>query len=174
MNKYVKIFFSTILICLLITPSWAEKSITFIDLNFIFNNSIAGKKINKKIETEIKQINKELSNYNKILKEEETDLTNKKKLLSQEELQSKTISLKNNAKKYNEIILEKRKNLNIYRDKIQKKFYEEITQIIQEYALDNSIDIIIKKQDILIGNKKFDITKEILSFFDKNFKEIKI
>ena len=174
MYKYVKILIPIIFVFSLNTQSRAEKSITFIDLNFIFNNSIAGKKINKKIESEIKKINDELSNYNEKLKEEETDLTNKKKLLFQEELQNKTISLKSNAKKYNEIILKKRKDLNIYRDKIQKKFITEITKIIQQYASNNSIDIIIKKQDILIGNKKFDITSDILSFFDKNIKEIKI
>ena len=45
---------------------------------------------------------------------------------------------------------------------------------MQDYALSNSVEMILKKEDILIGKNNLDITKEIMNLFNKNVKDIKI
>ena len=45
---------------------------------------------------------------------------------------------------------------------------------MQDYAVSNSVEMILKKENILIGKNNLDITKEIMSLFNKNIKDIKI
>ena len=46
---------------------FAESKIAFIDLNYVFNNSSAGKLINKNVEDKTKKINSEFQDYSKKL-----------------------------------------------------------------------------------------------------------
>ena len=38
----------------------------------------------------------------------------------------------------------------------------------------NSINMIVNKKDVLVGNNNLDITKDILDLFNKNIKTIKV
>ena len=51
--------------------SYADNSIYFIDLDYIYKNSIAGKKINDQIKKESNKINDQLQNYKKKMKKEQ-------------------------------------------------------------------------------------------------------
>ena len=61
-----------------------------------------------------------------------------------------------------------------FRISIRIQFYINLTKIMQDYALSNSVEMILKKEDILIGKNNLDITKEIMNLFNKNVKVIKI
>ena len=43
---------------------------------------------------------------------------------------------------------------------------------MQDYALSNSVEMILKKEDILIGKNNLDITKEIMNEIRSIHKEI--
>ena len=54
----------------------AQDGIAFIDLNYLFNNSLAGKKINEQIQKKTKTLNSEVKTFReKISKEKEKQLT---------------------------------------------------------------------------------------------------
>ena len=137
-------------------------------------NSNAGKKINDQIKDKREKINKEFLTYKKIIEEEETKLSNQKNILSNEELRNKAKDLEKKAKEYNAIISKKNNELNVFKDKVTREFYINLTKIMQDYALSNSVEMILKKEDILIGKNNLDITKEIMNLFNKNVKDIKI
>ena len=52
-----------------------------------------------------------------------------------------------------------------------ENFLKQINPIIQEYMKTNSIDIVLDKKQIFIGNSKNDITQDILDLVNKKFKE---
>ena len=52
-----------------------------------------------------------------------------------------------------------------------ENFLKQINPIIQDYMKTNSIDIVLDKKQIFIGNSKNDITQDILDLINKKFKE---
>ena len=174
MTKNIKIFLFVFFFLFQSPISFADNKISFIDVNLIFMNSDAGKKINDQIKDQREKINEEFLTYKKIIEEEQTKLSNQKNILSNEELRSKALDLEKKAKEYNAIISKKNNELNVFKDKVTREFYINLTKIMQDYALSNSVEMILKKEDILIGKNNLDITKEIMNLFNKNVKVIKI
>ena len=61
------------------------------------------------------------------------------------------------------MILKKKKQLKL------DNFLKVINPIIQEYMKKNSIDIVLERNQIFIGNSKNDITNDILKLINQNF-----
>ena len=137
-------------------------------------NSNAGKKVNDQIKNKREKINKEFLSYKKTIDDEQKKLSNQQNILSEDELRKKAIDLEKKAKEYNTIISKKNDELNNYKNKATKEFYIILTKIMQDYAVSNSVEMILKKENILIGKNNLDITKEIMNLFNKNIKDIKI
>jgi len=172
MIKNIKFFIILIVLFFYNTLLFAENKILFIDIDFIFLNSTVGKKVNDKVKAEAKKINNEMINYQKELDEDRDKLISQKNVLSQEELQKKSISLEEKAKKYNKIISTKNNELSKFKNDANIKFYQELTKIVQEYAKDNSIELIVKKQNIIIGKTSLDATQDVLNIFNKKIKNL--
>ena len=62
-----------------------------------------------------------------------------------------SFSKRNNLKKYNEIISKKNKELIDYQNKTKNEFTNTLRSTLQEYAKENSISLILSKDQILIG-----------------------
>ena len=172
MLKKINFFLIIIFSFFVNTYSFSENNILFIDIEYIYFNSNAGKIVNKKIESETKKINDELSSYQKKIQEEKDKLVNQKNILSQEELQKKSIELKKQIREYDKIISNKNNQLIKYKNETKIEFTKKLSKIVQEYAFNNSIEMIIKKNNILIGKKELDTTEEVLNLFNKNIKSI--
>ena len=172
MLKKINFFLIIIFSFFVNTYSFSENNILFIDIEYIYFNSNAGKIVNKKIELETKKINDEFSGYKKKIQEEKDKLVNQKNILSQEELQKKSIELKKKIREYDKIVSNKNKQLIKYKNETKIEFTKKLSKIVQEYASNNSIEMIIKKNNILIGKNELDATKEVLNLFNKNIKSI--
>ncbi len=172
-NK-IKFVFLVFILLLTNNYSYSENNILFIDIDYIFKNSNAGKKIINKIDTETKKIQNELTSYQKNVKEQKDKIISQKNILSKDEFQNKSIELEKQVIELNKLISNKNNKLNIYRNKSRIEFTKQLSKIVQEYASNNSIEMIIKKDNILIGKKNLDVTQEILNLFDKNIKSIEI
>tara|TARA_B100000963_G_scaffold97496_2_gene84206 strand:+ start:1105 stop:1632 length:528 start_codon:yes stop_codon:yes gene_type:complete len=172
-----KIFFFTLFLISFFfntNISNAQDNIAFIDLNIVFDNSNAGKKINKQVTDKKKKNSK---NFNELKKKFDADrdkLIAQKNVISPEEYEKKLIELDSNLKKYNAKIKKENNELNQYQLKVRKKFFENIRPILEDYAKKNSIDVILKKENILIGKTTLDISKDILDLFNKKIKTISV
>ena len=58
--------------------------------------------------------------------------------------------------------------------KVRQKFFDDLRPILEEYAKKNAIDVILKKENVLIGKTSLDISKDILEIFDKKIKKISV
>ena len=152
----------------------ANSDIRFLDLEYVFNNSTAGKKINDQIEKETKIIKDDLEKYKKNVDDEKKSLINQKNILADDEFKQKTLILEKKVDEYNKIISQKNNKLLKYRNNIKNQFSKELQNILTNYARDNSINMIVNKKDVLVGNNNLDITKDILDLFNKNIKTIKV
>tara|TARA_B100001093_G_scaffold518167_1_gene602105 strand:+ start:2461 stop:2976 length:516 start_codon:yes stop_codon:yes gene_type:complete len=170
----MKSFFYIIFFFIFTSISHAESKVVFLDVNFIYTNSEAGKKLDKEIQTRSNKINKEITKYETEIKDDEEKILKQKNILSDEEFKNNSIKLQQKAIKYNKIIASKRDELIKFRDKAKIEFYNQLMKITSDYSNKNSIDMIIKKEQILIGKKELDSTQEILNLFNKNVNIINV
>ena len=125
----------------------------YIDIDFILNNSILGKKIIKELNLIKNKDLIELEKSEKELKDLEKEISNMKNVLSKEELEAKINNLKKNIELYREEKNKKLNNFNNLRSKELSIFLEKIRPHIEEFMKKNSIDIVFEKKIYLLLNQ---------------------
>jgi len=145
----------------------AEISISFIDVDYIYSNSKIGKKIDNKLKSEKKKINNELTGYQKNIKDEKEKLISQQKIISEEEFRNQTIDLEKKINKYNKLISDNNNSFIKYKKEIKGLFLKKLMNIVREYAEVNSIQLVLNKKDIIIGQNTMDISNDILELVNK-------
>ena len=174
MNKIIFTFTFFISIFLYNLQVKAEDKIAFIDLVYLYNNSNVGKEMNNDIKIEKDKINEEFQEFQiKIDKEKETLLA-QKNVTSEEEYKKKVFLLEKNVQEYNSIISKKRNELAELNNKIRINFSNELRPILEQYSQENSIGMILRKENLLIGKNNLDVTKDILDLFNRKVKKISL
>ncbi len=152
--------------------SVAQTNIAYLDLEYILNNSMAGKMITNHFKN-LENIKKnEFDLTLEEIKKEENKIKSKKNIITDQEynkqfqlLKKKINNFKNNQNKYLQ-------NINKKKKEYYKKIFVKLNPIISEYAKENKISFIISKEYILLAKKEFDITPEILKLLNNELKSI--
>ena len=150
----------------------AEDKIAFIDLNYIYKNSSAGKKINDEIKNRSKKLNSDFKKFQEKIDSEKEKIIAQKNVLSKEEYEKKLQSLQKNLNEYNSTISKKQIELQKYKIKARSEFSKELVTILQEYSKTNSIAVVLQKENILIGKNDLDVTESVFEIFNKKVKKI--
>ena len=122
---------------------------------------------NKQIQIEINKIKTELES-------EEKQILSQKNVLSVEEYNKKITNLENKITEMNTKIQKKQDDLNLFKNKVEKNFSKQLNMIIEEYSVQNSIDIIFKKENLLMAKKNLDITENIFNLFNEKIDIIEL
>ena len=146
----------------------AQDKIAFIDLNYVYANSNIGKKIIKETNDKRKAIQKEFKEFQNKLDEEKKKLLAQKNVLAEEDFKNKIQKLEENLIKYNKIIDKKNKDLIDFQNKSKKEFALSLNSTLEKYSKENSISMILRKENLLIGRNNLDVTKDILDLFNKS------
>ena len=152
--------------------SYAENSIRYIDINFIINNSDIGKKINSAIESKNKKLTADLEKLKKDLDKKKNKISEQKNVLEEKEYINLVKEFEKEVKNFNEFKRKKSIEFNNYSVDLKKKLLTELNPIIAEYLKKNSISILLQKDNIIFGDKEFDITSNFLDIV--NSSKIKI
>ena len=174
MKKSIIFFLLYFFIFLPYKNTFANISISFIDIDYIYSNSTIGKKIDNQLNLENKKINDELISYQKKIQDEKNKLINQKKIISEEEFKTKSIDLEKKIKKYNKFVSDNKKTFIKYKNETKGLFLKKLMNIVQEYAEDNSIQLILNKSDIIIGHNTLDLSNDILKLVNKKINDIKL
>ena len=144
--KNFKIIVFSIFLVFLSSQGKSEIKVAFIEMNFLVNESLAGKSLSKKLNIIDKANIKKLKEAKEKLDNEKNDISQKKNVLSNEEYEKKVIalnikfsSLQSDAKKKIESLQSKR---NIGMSKILK----ELNIILSEYSTKNQLTFIIDQK----------------------------
>ena len=148
---------------------FAENKIVFIDIDFLMKNSNIGKLSLKKLEElNIKNVNL-LKGNEKDLKEKENTLLQKKNIISKEEFENEIKILKTQINEFKTNKDNMVKDFNTLKVKELNTVLEKFNKKIQEYMSQNSIDIVLNKNNIFIGKVTSDITNDILIEINREF-----
>jgi len=168
MIKKLNYFIVLIITILFANNVWAQDKIAFIDLNYVYANSKDGKKSIKEVQSKKEIIKKEFIEFQKKLDKEKNDLIAQKNVLDENEFKKKYSELESNVEKYNKIIDKKNKDLIDYQNKSKKDFANTLKSTLETYSKENSISMILRKENLLIGKNSLDVTKDILNLFNKS------
>ena len=166
------LFFLIISFFLFSTKVTYSENVAYIDIDFIMNNSLAGKSITNNLEKSFKGENDKLNNLENELKEKEKNLVSQKNLLKEEEFKKKVEILKKEINNYKENRKKLVKEFNSKKIESTKILLSKINPILADYSKENSIDIIFQKKNIVIGKKNLDITEDIINLLNSKVKKI--
>ena len=171
----MKFFFSQfLLVVLFIGISNANENIKFIDINYIVNNSEAGKNLKNTIEKKSKKITSELNDMGKKIENKKSKIVSQKNILKNEEYEKLVRDYDEEVKKYNNIRKKRNEDFNKFRINSQKKIIELLNPIITTYLKEGSVQILLQKEQMVFGDKKLDITEQILKIFNNKHKKINL
>ena len=151
-----------------------EKTIVYIDLNKIMNNSIAGKSITSQLENNHKKNISKFKNIEEELKNEEAEIISQRNVITKEEFEKKIIDLRDKANKFRKERNDNINNLNNQRLEATSKMITLVRPILSEFSDKNSISLILDKKNIIIGKTFLDITDDILKIIDEKIGTIQL
>ena len=146
----------------------ANEKIVYLNVNYVFNKSISGTEANKSIEKKIKDLEGKVSQFRKNIDIKKEKLITQKNILSENDFNKKFNEIENEIKTFNKKIKEQNDNINNLRNEIRLNFTKELIKVLNDYSTKNSIEMIIKQEDILLGSKKLDISNDILKIIDES------
>ena len=144
-------------------------NIALIDLNFIINNSILGKKVIEKLENiNIKNLDL-LKKEQKLLNNERDEIEKTKNILSKEELDKKILNLNNKLQNFSKKQELLSSEFNELKQSEMSDLINKINPIIEKYMIENKIDLMLKKENIYISKIEHDVSKAIINLIDNNY-----
>ena len=170
----MKLITSTLFIFLIFFQVNADEQIKvrFVYIDFIFKNSTAGKKISKTIVEKRKLIIKKSKDIEEKLAKQKSDIISKQNVLEKTDFEKKVVSHQKEVQEFQNKRNNDLKDLNKTNVKMTTNFLKKLDQVMLDYANENKIDLILKKETLIVSNSKLDITKDILSIVDDKIKKV--
>ena len=165
--KYLVKFFVVTLFLIFCTAVTAEQNIVVLDLQYVLNNSKAGKGAQDFLKKSFKDSTQKYSDMEKALKKEEQDLLTKKTVLSKEEYVKKSDALRKKVIDYQSQRRASVDKIATLRTESRQRLIDSINPILEIYIKDNNISLVIDKKSTLQGSPETDITKIITEKLDK-------
>ena len=146
----------------------ANEKIVYLNVNYVFANSTSGKEANKSFEKKIKTLESDVTKFTKNINIEKDKLIKQKNILSEADFKKEFTDLDNTIKEFNKKIEIKNKEIVNLRKKVRSNFTKELKKILNNYSKQNSIQLILKQEDILVGSTNLDISNDILKIIDSS------
>ena len=160
--KYLVKFFVVTLFALVCTYAQAEQKIVYMDMKSVLNNSKAGKGAQDYLKKSLQQNQKKFVDKEKELKKEETDLLEKKNVLTKEEYAKKTDILRKKVIDYQALRRASVDKLTRQRAEARQNLIKQINPILESYSKENNITLIFDKKFLVMGNTGLDITNIVI------------
>ena len=171
MRMIIKVAFIALLF---FSNVFASDKIVFIDINYIFKNSNAGKDLHAQIKQRNEKLNQEINEFNIKIDDERNKILSQKNVLSIEEYNKKVSLLDKKIVELNSAVSSKQKELNLFKKKVENNFSRSLNILLEEYSSNNSINIILKRENLLMAKKDLDITQVIFKLFNEKITKIEI
>ena len=169
--KIIKKSFSILIVLFgFITVSYGQDQISYLDLDKVVSNTIAGKSIINKLEKSKNEALQKFEKKEKDLIKSEDEIKKQKNIISEDELKKKLVEFRKEVTIFRQ---DRQKVVNNFNQKKKAEFnnfFKKITPIIESYVAENNIDILLDKKNIFVGSKKKNITQEIIKMIDIKIK----
>jgi outer membrane protein len=169
--KIVKnFFFIFFLLFSLLSNSYSDDKIKFIDLDSLIEKTIIGKKIIEDLNIINNNNLKLLKSKEDIIKKKQNEINTQKNIISSDELK---IKIEDYQKQLSEFQNERQKLIANFNNQKQEKindFFNQVTPTINEYMKEKDLSIIFDKKNIFIAKSDSNITQDIINLINDKFK----
>lgn len=175
-NKISLCFLLFMFSVLVMTPiqTKAEVSIAVVDVHKILTESKAAKSIKDQVKTKREGFVKEVKKAEDGLRDEQQKLVEAKDKVSKEELMKQFRSFEEKRLEARKKLQGKQQKLDEAYNKAMAKLSQSIFEVCQKIADDKKFDLVITKDNIIVGNKALDITHEVLENLNKNLPKLSL
>ncbi len=157
-----------------IKPDEKYAKIAVVDIEKIFENSLAIKDLKTKLEKLTQELEQELSLKENILREAEVKLNSEKNLFSEIEYDEKLKVFNNQVSKAQAFMQNRKSEIEKLRIDAVSKLHQAIRDIIVELAKKYNYDQVFPSAYIIYHNSKHDITDESLVLLNKKYNRVEI
>ncbi len=174
MFRHMRKLLSFLFVLLILMPgqSRAELSIAVVDVDYVLTQSKAAKSLKSQVEQKRKTF------LGEVKREEDSLVTAQKKIEGQRKDLSKDELIKK-AQSFEKKRIEARKKIQSRKNSLDKAYNEamsNLTTVIYDVcktiADEKSIDLVITRQNIIVGNMSLDITKEVAERMNKKLPNV--
>ena len=174
MKLLKKFFFILIIFSLSFNFLKAEDKVSFIDIDYVLTNTIAGNELLNTLKKEEKLKIDEFKSSDNNFKIEEKKILAKKNLISKNEINNELKLLQVEFQKYKQEKIKKIDELKDKRNRNILNFLNQINPILEKYMADNSIYMLLDKKNVFIANNNYDITKKLIELINNQIKTVEI
>ena len=170
MNNIKRFIIFLLALFIFVPTAYSENKIVYLDLDSLVSNTKAGKTILNRLDKSKKDALSKFEKKEKELKKIENEIKSQKNIISEEELKKKLTEFRKEISIFNK---DKQKVINEFNQKKKaefEEFFKKITPIIEKYASEKNIDIILDRKNVFVASKKKDITKEIIEIINSKVK----
>ena len=150
------------------TIASTNENVRYVNIDVILNNSDLGKIIINKLKKQNDANIDKIKTIENEIKKENEELTKLKNVITEEEFNKKLVLLKKKIDDFNILKNKLSNELNEFKKKEIKLFFEKINPIIEKYMEQNSIALILEKKNIFVARSDYDMTQELLDLINKN------
>ena len=172
--KYIVKFFVFVFFSFVITNSFAENKIAYIDMNKILKESKVGIFVEQEL---TKSHEKKLESFKKIeeqLKKDEIDLVSKRNVMDRVEFDKLVKALNEKAQDYQ---LTRRKwfdQISERRNNARNEVLKALDPVMSDYFDNNGLSLLLYRRNLAIGATDLDATDAIIDELNKKLPSIKM
>lgn len=149
------------IIILFLSTNICATNIAVIDVNFLINNSEQFKEISKKINSAQIEIKEKFNNIEQDLLKLKSELEESKLILSNDEFNLKKEEYYKKVAKFEDDVTKFNNHYENEIINIKNIIFAKISELVQDYASLNGIELIIEKNQYLIAADKININQVI-------------
>ncbi len=153
--------------CLSTTHARAEANIAVIDIDMILVKSKAAVSIKKQVESKRKEFLQEIKTAEDKLRTDQKSLEKKRSELSKEEFLKQIQGFESRRLVARKKIQEKKHKLEKAYSEVMSNLTKSIYEVCQKIAVEDKIDLIITRQNIVVGSMSLDITEKAMERLNK-------
>lgn len=167
---------SSLFVCVFLVsiPAYAEINIAVVDVDAILSGSKAAKSIKSQVDKKRKGFLKDVKTAEDKLRKEQKAIEAKRADMSKEELFKKAQEFEKGRMDARKSIQEKKAKLDKAYTESMKSLTKTIFDVCQEIADERGIDLVITRQNIIVGNLSLDITKDVMERMNKKLPKLSL
>jgi outer membrane protein len=171
MNIIRLIALAACMVCVAL-PAWAETSIAVVDAQAILTQSEAAKSVEKQISDYKAKFLDELSKQEQSLRESEKKLGEERATLRKEDFTAKAKQLEEKFIQTGSVTQTKKRAMDKASSSAVSKLHAKLYEIVQVIAKEKGYNLVITKQNVIVGEQSIDITEEAMTRFNEQLPTI--
>ena len=152
----------------------AELKLAVVDVEHILSATKAAKSIKAQVKKKRDSFLDEVKSEEEKLRKEQKSIESKRSEMTQEQLVAKAQEFEKRRLEARSKIQERKATLDKAYGVAMNKLTQAIFEVCQKIADQKGIDLVITRQNIIVGNMSLDITKEVVEQLDKTMPNISL